>query len=250
MHKLVLRNGYHFFRVSTQLCTVRNNSFRVILKFFQFQPPLRFSPRLMPPAVEVLAPAGVVAGTKSTALLPPPAFPASLSFSIFSRLFLKRSLKAESGKPLGSHRSVGRVVSYWLRSSMSTNPISLSMSPGFRSDVEFSSLALKWTPFFLSSRNCSNFLLVPGGGDPGGEGGMSKLGTEGRVRSCIMARLTVYGDPGIWLVSMAVAVAASESSVDGRDGPKGTARCATGPTTGFSSCGCAPCGAFCFSWDT
>ena len=35
---------------------------------------------------------------------------------------------------------------------------------------------------------------MPGGGDPGGEGGMSKLGESGRVRSWIKARVAVYGD--------------------------------------------------------
>lgn len=34
------------------------------------------------------------------------------------------------------------------------------------------------------------------GGDPGGEGGMAKLGTVGKVRFCMTARLDVYGEPG------------------------------------------------------
>lgn len=45
-------------------------------------------------------------------------------------------------------------------------------------------------------RNCWNLELVCGGGEPGGEGGMSRLGTEGRVRSWMRLRVVVYGDEG------------------------------------------------------
>lgn len=38
---------------------------------------------------------------------------------------------------------------------------------------------------------------MPGAGDPGGEGGMSKLGEGGSVRSWIKARVAVYGDWGV-----------------------------------------------------
>jgi hypothetical protein len=50
------------------------------------------------------------------------------------------------------------------------------MRAGFRRAVLFASLLLKWMPFFLRSRNWSNFLLREGLGEPGGEGGMSRLG--------------------------------------------------------------------------
>ncbi len=54
------------------------------------------------------------------------------------------------------------------------------------------------------------------------------------------ARLAVYGEPGTWLISRAVAVVVlavvasyeSFSSDEGRDGPR-----ATGPMTGCSSAG-------------
>lgn len=42
-----------------------------------------------------------------------------------------------------------------------------------------------------------NFASMPGGGEPGGEEGMSKLGEVGRVRSWIKARVAVYGDCGV-----------------------------------------------------
>ena len=62
------------------------------------------------------------------------------------------------------------------------------MSDGLRVAVDDSSLALKCVPLFFSVMNCSNFLWVVGGGEPGGEGGMSKSGIDGRVRSWIRAR--------------------------------------------------------------
>ncbi len=37
---------------------------------------------------------------------------------------------------------------------------------------------------------------MAGGGEPGGEGGMSRLGIGGRVRSRISERLVEYGDCG------------------------------------------------------
>lgn len=164
---------------------------------FYFQPLLRFAPIfVIPPGVVVLPPAGVVDDTKSTAVLPLPVLSASFSFARPSRDSLNFVLKAHSGKALGSHNSRGSVVSYWRPSSISANPMSLSIRPGFLSAVELSSLELKWIPFFLRSRNCWNFLLVPGGGDPGGDGGMSMTGTDGSVRLWMRARFDEYGEPG------------------------------------------------------
>ena len=51
-----------------------------------------------------------------------------------------------------------------------TKASSLSVRPGFFRADDCAILELKWTPFFFNSRNCSNFLLVSGGGNPGGEG--------------------------------------------------------------------------------
>ena len=150
---------------------------------FQFQPPLRFSP-LLRPAGALLAAVVDADGTNSTALRDPPAdLCASRALATVSRVFFNLSLYTQSGKALGSQSSVGSVVSYWLARSRSTNAISLSVREGLRSAVDCSSLLLKCVPFFLSVRNCWNFLLAPAGGEPGGEGGMSRLGTEGSVRS-------------------------------------------------------------------
>lgn len=41
-----------------------------------------------------------------------------------------------------------------------------------------------------------NFFVECNGGDPGGESGILKFGTEGRVRVRIIERVAVYGDPG------------------------------------------------------
>lgn len=46
-----------------------------------------------------------------------------------------------------------------------------------------------------------NFASIPGGGDPAGEEGISKLGKVGRVRLWTKARVAVYGDCGVERVS-------------------------------------------------
>lgn len=51
------------------------------------------------------------------------------------------------------------------------------------SDEELASFELKCTPLFLSERKCSNFAFAAASGDPGGDGGMSRFGTGGSVRS-------------------------------------------------------------------
>ena len=61
---------------------------------------------------------------------------------------------------------------------------------------ELSSLALKCTPSLFNSRNLANFLVDGCGGDPGGEGGMSKFDTWGIVKVRILARVAEYGDDG------------------------------------------------------
>lgn len=133
---------------------------------------------------EAVAPAPI-AGTNSTVLLLPDARSASRSLASLSRALRSLPLNASPGKPPGFHSSGLSVVSYCAGSpsGIPTKASSLLASAGFRIAAEFSSLALKWVPFFFRVRNCSNFLLVAGGGEPGGEGGMSKSGTAGRVRS-------------------------------------------------------------------
>ena len=65
---------------------------------------------------------------------------------------------------------------------------------GFRRDEEEDSFSLKWTPFFLRDRKCANFLLAAGSGEPGGEGGMLRLGIGGSVMSRIKARVVEKGE--------------------------------------------------------
>lgn len=72
--------------------------------------------------------------------------------------------------------------------------IILASRLGFFSDVELASLELKWTPCFLSERKCSNFAVRAGFGDPGGDGGISRFGTGGSVRSWTSAREAEKGD--------------------------------------------------------
>lgn len=45
-----------------------------------------------------------------------------------------------------------------------------------------------------------NLASLPGGGEPGGEGGMSRFGLLGKVSECIAARDSVYGvvEPATW----------------------------------------------------
>ena len=42
-----------------------------------------------------------------------------------------------------------------------------------------------------------NLASVPGIGDPGGEGGMSRFGYKGKVRFLMVDRWTVYGEDGV-----------------------------------------------------
>lgn len=132
------------------------------------------------------------AATNSTG----PPFCLALAWPISVWLCLSCSLKASLGNPVGFHRSAVVVGRYWSRWSTSTKANSLSMSPGFLRAEDCAILELKCTPFFLRSRNCSNFLLVAGGGEPGGEGGMSMLGKRGKVRSLNKALLAEKGEPG------------------------------------------------------
>lgn len=67
--------------------------------------------------------------------------------------------------------------------------MSFCIKLGFFNAEEFASLSLKCVPCFLSWRKWANFFSVAGGGDPGGEGGISKFGTDGIVRSRNNARL-------------------------------------------------------------
>lgn len=79
--------------------------------------------------------------------------------------------------------------------------------------VELSSFALRWTPWFLSSRKLANFFVVSYGGDPGGEGGIFRFGIGGMVSSRIAARDDEYVDDVTDVES------SSTFSSEGRIGP-------------------------------
>lgn len=70
---------------------------------------------------------------------------------------------------------------------------------GFFNEDEADSFSLKCTPSFFNARNCVVFPLAIRSGDPGGDGGISRLGTGGSVKSCTKAREAEYGED--WPVS-------------------------------------------------
>lgn len=136
-----------------------------------------------------------------------------LSFDSFSDASRSRPRHAQAGKPAASQRSADRVVEYWLAPaapeslsnlvSIPTKLKSLSVCSGLRKAWDSAIRALKCTPLVrLSSRNLSNLAvrvarLASDEGEPGGgDGGMSRSGTVGRVSWCSRARLAEYGDDG------------------------------------------------------
>lgn len=96
---------------------------------------------------------------------------------------------------------------------------------GFFNADDFSNFSLKWTPCFFNSKKRANFLVDPGGGDPGGESGMLKLGTGGMVRLRRVMRFEVYGDAGL----------DSEPSVDCSTSAEGITGPSAGPDGGGAS---------------
>lgn len=89
------------------------------------------------------------------------------------------------------------VDAYWSISLMPAKSVNCFNRLGFLKADDFSILSLKCTPCFFKSRNRANFFVGPGGGDLGGDGGISKLGTGGSVRFRITSRVEEYGDWGI-----------------------------------------------------
>ncbi len=85
---------------------------------------------------------------------------------------------------------------------------------GFLRAEDRASFSLKCTPFFFSSRKLANFAVVDDGGEPGGEGGMSRFGIGGSVRSRSRAREVEYGDCG-WEVFAVT----GEGDLGGPEGP-------------------------------
>jgi hypothetical protein len=88
----------------------------------------------------------------------------------------------------------------------------------------------------LRERKCSNLAFAAGFGEPGGEGGISMLGTGGRVRSWIRARDVEYGEEG----PLGWSFGNCALSKGGGAGPDAGPR--TGPLGGLlSGIGCCSC---------
>lgn len=121
--------------------------------------------------------------TKSTELRWPDAFFSSDCLRKSCWVLKSSSLNPQLGRLDGFHKSAGSDVSYCDCSLIPACSIIFFSKLGFLSDDELANLELKCTPCFLRERKCSNFAFAAGLGDPGGDGGMSKLGIGGRVRS-------------------------------------------------------------------
>src|SRR5579871_3312795 len=74
-------------------------------------------------------------------------------------------------------------------------------------------------PCFLSSRKRSNFLVLLSGGDPGGDCGISKLGTGGIVRLRSVARDSEYGEKASEGASWSASRCCTEGIVGPNKGP-------------------------------
>lgn len=59
---------------------------------------------------------------------------------------------------------------------------------GFLRDVDPASFSLKCMPCFFRVKKCANLAFAAGLGEPGGDGGMSRFGIGGSVRSWINVR--------------------------------------------------------------
>jgi hypothetical protein len=132
--------------------------------------------------------------TKSTEVRWPDAFFSSRFLRSCCWVLNSSSLNPHSGRSDIFHNSAGNDVSCCDCSSTPACSISFSNKLGFLRDDELASFELKCTLCFLIVRKCSKFALTAGFGDPGGDGGMSRLGTGGRVRSWMRAREAEKGD--------------------------------------------------------
>lgn len=121
--------------------------------------------------------------TKSTELRWPEAVFSSDCLRKSCWVLKSSSLNPQLGRLDGFHKSAGSDVSYCDCSLIPACSIIFFSKLGFLSDDELANLELKCTPCFLRERKCSNFAFAAGLGDPGGDGGMSRLGIGGRVRS-------------------------------------------------------------------
>lgn len=141
----------------------------------------------------------------------------SSSFFFFTSCWVLFSCSAyaHAGKDAGTARPSGNALASESFSSMPANALNLGSRFGFLSAEDVSNFVLKCMPCFLSSKNRVNLFVAARGGDPGGEGGMSKFGTAGIVRSRVESRVTVYGECG----AGSVPNIGSSSGLKGIEGP-------------------------------
>lgn len=86
------------------------------------------------------------------------------------------------------HKSGGKELEYCAWSSIPACSINFLNKLGFLREAEPASLSLKWTSCFFNDRKCANFAFAEGFGEPGGDGGISRFGTGGRVKSWMNVR--------------------------------------------------------------
>lgn len=86
------------------------------------------------------------------------------------------------------HKSGGKELECCAWSSIPACSINFLIKLGFLREAEPASLSLKWTSCFFNDRKCANFAFDEGFGEPGGDGGISRFGIGGRVKSWINVR--------------------------------------------------------------
>lgn len=82
-----------------------------------------------------------------------------------------------------SHKSSGNEVEYCACSSIPAWSIIFWSKLGFLRDEDPASFSLKCVPCFFNDKKCANLEFAMGLGEPGGDGGISKFGTGGSVKS-------------------------------------------------------------------
>ena len=143
--------------------------------------------------VSLLEPVEVAATNSLSAPFLSPSFLLVTSCCVFA----SSSLYAQDGKSCGAHRSSGNVVAYCALSSVRPAlSISFGNKLGFFKAELLASFALKCMPRFFRLRKCSTFVSTSADGEPGGDGGILRLGVGGSVSDRRFARLAKYGELG------------------------------------------------------
>ena len=88
------------------------------------------------------------------------------------------------------------MLAYWTSSSKPAAANNLGRSDGFFIADEEANLELKCTSCFFKFPNWISLASRPGGGESGGDSGISSFGDRGRVKLRKAARLRAYGESG------------------------------------------------------